>query len=173
MEGVALEAGGEVGAQGAVVLVEDFEGEFAAAEFAGAGLDGGEQAAADAAAAVGGHHADVVQVDEWLGGEGREAEETHGHADRRVAIKGEEDERGGMCPQAGDEAGARCRGERGAVAHRVARIGVHHREHRGLVIGPVEVGLQVAEGGVFGDGGHGRVGVRRRCRPAFAASRAR
>jgi hypothetical protein len=83
-----------------VVLVEDLEREFAAAEFAGPGLDGGEQPTADAAATVGRDHAHVVQVDERLGGKGGEAEETHGYADRRVAIVGEEDEGVGVGAQA-------------------------------------------------------------------------
>ena len=120
LEGVALETGGGVGAQGPVIAVEDLQREFAAAELARLGFDGGKQGASGAAAAVRRKNGYVVQIHERLGCEGRKAQKTHGHAHGVVAVIGEKNERRGMGSQARDEAFARGGGKGSAITHRVA-----------------------------------------------------
>ena len=120
LEGVALETGGGVGPQGPVIVVEDLQREFAAAELACLGFDGGKQGASSAATAVRRENGYIVQVHERSGGEGRKAQKTYGHAHGVIAVIGEKNERRGMGSQARDEAFARVGGKGSTVTHRVA-----------------------------------------------------
>src|SRR5687768_16949311 len=68
--GVRGEAGGGVGFAGAVIVFEDFEGNFSCADGAGFVFDRADECLADAAALMGWENVEIVDVDDWFGGEG-------------------------------------------------------------------------------------------------------
>src|SRR5205814_5521477 len=95
------EAGGGVDGPGAVVVLLDFEREFAATSGAGVLLDGGEKEPSDAGATIGGQDEEVVDIDERSGSESGKAAEADGETNGFRSAVSEEDGGGGVLTQTG------------------------------------------------------------------------
>jgi hypothetical protein len=136
-----------------MVVLLDFEREFAATSGAGVLLDGGEKEPSDAGATMGGQDEEVVDIDERASGEGGETAEADGKTDGLGAVVSEEDGGGGVLAQAGDDFAAGGVGERMTVAHGISRIVVEEFEDGVLVVREGEVRLGDANAG----SGHAKI----------------
>jgi hypothetical protein len=114
-------------------------GESAAAEFAGALLDGTEKPAPDPKAAMLVDDEIVRHVDERARGKGREAAEADGETNRPAAEVGEKNESRRVLSQTGNHVAPGYLRKWFAVAHRIHRIGVEEVKRRRLMLGPREV----------------------------------
>jgi len=138
-----------------VIVLLDFEREFAATSGAGVLFDSGEKEPADAGATMGGQDEEVVDIDERSGGERGKAAEADGETDGFRSVVSEEDGGGRVLPQTGNDVAAGGFGERAAVTHGICGVSAKKLEDGLLMLREREVRL--------GDGnaGNGHANYRR------------